>query len=68
MTFSEVEDLFDERALLEKEGKLYRYCSTAAELIRRIKTRVFQDIESGEEIGISYEELRNNQTLKCKYV
>lgn len=67
MTFSEIEDLFDERALLEKEGKLYRYCSTAAELVREIKTRVFQDVESGEEIGMTYVELRSDPLLHARY-
>lgn len=67
MTFSEVEDLFDEHALLEKDGRLFRYCSTAAELVREIKTRVFQDVESGEEIGMTYAELRSDPLLHTRY-
>jgi hypothetical protein len=67
MTFGEVEDIFDGTALLEKDGKLYIYCSTAAEIIRRIHNRVFADLITGEEMSLSYDTLRTDKSLHAVY-
>lgn len=68
MTFAEVEYICDGIAYLEQDGKLYKYCSTAADAIRELKVRVFENIETGEEIGFTYQELRNKSDLKMRMI
>ena len=68
MTFSEVDDILDERAYLEKDGKLYRHWCSAFEVIHPVSSHTFYEVNSKEEIEIEYTELRNNPLLKPVYI
>lgn len=67
MTYEEVEDILDGYALLKKDGEIYEYCDTPADLIRETRIKAFQNTRTGEEIGLTYSELRDNDELSAIY-
>lgn len=64
MKFIELQKLYDNEALLEYEGKIYRFCERAEDIAKCMPTKLFEDVETGEIIEIETKHLASGTEFK----
>lgn len=67
MTFCEMEDVIDGKALLEYEGKLYVFIQAAIDLVKPIGRCYFESIDGEDGLVFTKDQLRGDSSLHARY-